>query len=125
MNFGERLKKIRLEKKLTQEQVAQIINVGRPTISGYETKNIYPDYEKLASLSKLFNCTTDYLLGLTNNPNHYNDIQLSLFNNIKGLLESDSIINKDTELTSIQAEKILNELETSLQVIKLLKRINS
>ena len=65
MNFGERLKSLRHEKNLTQEEIAEILNVGRPTIAGYETKNKEPNYETLKKLADFFNVSIDYLLGRT------------------------------------------------------------
>jgi len=65
MGFGERLKKLREEKGVTQQQLADYLSVGRPTIAGYETKNKEPDYEKLTKIAKYFNCSVDWLLGIT------------------------------------------------------------
>lgn len=66
MNFGERLKLLREEKNYTQQDLADLLKVGRPTIAGYETKGKQPDYEKLVLLAEIFNVTIDYLVGRTN-----------------------------------------------------------
>lgn len=71
MNFSQRLKLLREEKSVTQNDIAKIIGVGRATIAGYETKGKQPDYEKLLKLSDYFNVTTDYLLGKTDIKNSY------------------------------------------------------
>jgi transcriptional regulator with XRE-family HTH domain len=65
MTFGTRLKELRNEKGLTQQQLADILKVGRPTIAGYETKDRQPDYEKLSMICQYFNVSSDYLLGRT------------------------------------------------------------
>jgi transcriptional regulator with XRE-family HTH domain len=65
--FGNRLKKLREEKGLTQQELADIMHVGRPTIAGYETKRKEPDFEKLSWLASYFEVTIDYLLGKSNN----------------------------------------------------------
>ncbi|WP_199427066.1 helix-turn-helix domain-containing protein [Thermaerobacillus caldiproteolyticus] len=67
--LGDRLKKLRLEKKLTQEELGKRINVTKVSISGYENGNRTPDTETLQKLADFFNVTTDYLLGRTDNPN--------------------------------------------------------
>ena len=65
MAFDKNLKALRLENKMTQENVAQQVNLARSTIAGYETKNRQPSHEKLASIASLFHVTIDYLLDET------------------------------------------------------------
>ncbi|WP_142413098.1 helix-turn-helix domain-containing protein [Hathewaya massiliensis] len=65
MTFGDKLKQLRDEKNITQQELADILKVGRPTIAGYETKGKQPDYDKLIILSNYFNVSIDYLLGKT------------------------------------------------------------
>lgn len=60
--FGEKLKSLRESKGLTQQQLADLMKVGRSTIAGYETKGIQPDFEKLVWISSYFGVSTDYLL---------------------------------------------------------------
>ncbi len=61
MNFGQNLKRLRLSKKLTQEQVAQKLNVSTQTISRWECSSTYPDVLLLPELSKLYGVTIDDL----------------------------------------------------------------
>lgn len=62
MKFGDRLKKSRLEKGLTQEQVAQNLYVTRQTISGWENEISYPDIINLIKLSDYYQVSLDTLL---------------------------------------------------------------
>ncbi len=62
MNFQDRLKNVREARGLTQGELADILGVTRPTISGYETKGTQPDYEKLIKLSNVLNVSIDYLV---------------------------------------------------------------
>lgn len=62
MKFGDRLKKSRLEKGLTQEQVAQNFYVTRQTISGWENEISYPDITNLIKLSDYYQVSLDTLL---------------------------------------------------------------
>lgn len=62
--FSKRIKELRIENSLTQKQLAEILFIDRTAVSGWETKNKQPDYETLIKLAKLFNVSTDYLLGL-------------------------------------------------------------
>ena len=64
MYFGKRLKELRNEKNLTQLQLAEILNVSKTTICQWETSKQEPDFDKLTAISKYFEVSTDYLLGL-------------------------------------------------------------
>lgn len=61
MNFGQNLKRLRLSKNLTQEQVAQKFNITTQTISRWECSSTYPDVLLLPELSKLYGVTIDDL----------------------------------------------------------------
>lgn len=47
---------------MTQQELAEVLQVSRSTVAGYETKNKQPDYEKLLKLSHLFEVSIEYLL---------------------------------------------------------------
>ncbi len=47
MGFSKRLKLLRKNADVTQDELAQYLQVSRSTIAGYETKNRQPDYDKL------------------------------------------------------------------------------
>lgn len=61
---GKRIKKLRLNKNLTQETLAEILDVDVNTISNWETGNTLPKTNNLKRLSEYFEVTEDYLLGL-------------------------------------------------------------
>lgn len=63
MDFGIRFKKLRVDKKLTQFQLAKILDISKSNISKYETGNVEPNLETLVKISKYFGVSTDYLLG--------------------------------------------------------------
>lgn len=62
MTFGDRLRKLRKQQDLTQEQVAKNLNIVRSTYAYYETGKTSPDFNTVVRLARLFNVTTDYLL---------------------------------------------------------------
>lgn len=62
MTMGEKLAKLRREHNLTQEQFAELLMVSRQSVSKWELNTTYPDTEKLIRISKLFDCSLDYLL---------------------------------------------------------------
>ncbi len=63
--FNERLKELRIEKDLSQTELAKELNVSQRSISSWETGFRQPDFETLEQLAKYFGVTTDYLLGLS------------------------------------------------------------
>ena len=66
VDIGGRLKVLRLQKHLTQLQLAERLGITKSMVSAYETSSRYPSYEVLIKLASLFGTTTDYLLGLEN-----------------------------------------------------------
>lgn len=62
MNFSEKLLTLRKANNLTQEQLAEKIDVSRQSISKWESGQATPELEKIVALSVVFNVTTDYLL---------------------------------------------------------------
>lgn len=61
--LGERLQQQRQLKNLSQKQVADAINVSASIVSNYENGERTPSLEILVSLARLYQCSTDYLLG--------------------------------------------------------------
>ena len=64
MEFGRRLKELRMQAKLTQEQLAKKLGITKSVVSFYELQERAPSPEVLAKLSGIFRVSTDYLLGL-------------------------------------------------------------
>ena len=60
--LGNKIKLLREELNISQEKLAQKINVSASTIAMYETNKRQPNYETLLKLSEIFNCSIDYLL---------------------------------------------------------------
>ena len=62
MTMGEKLAKLRREHNLTQEQFAELLMVSRQSVSKWELNTTYAGTEKLIRISKLCDCSLDYLL---------------------------------------------------------------
>ena len=60
-----RLKEKKKKKGLTQSELAKALNYTQTTIARWEAGNRSPNLDCLIALAKFFDCTTDYLLGLT------------------------------------------------------------
>ena len=77
MDFGNILKNLRRENNLTQEEVAKKICTSRSNIANYENENNMPSIEVLKKLSKLFNCSIDYLTGVSPYKNLQEEISIN------------------------------------------------
>ena len=61
----ERIRNLREDHDLNQTQIAKILNISQSTYSRYESGNLDVPTEVLISLSKYYNVSVDYILGLT------------------------------------------------------------
>lgn len=82
MTFGKRLKKLRSDKEITQLQLSEILDTAKSNISKYEADTIEPNITMLCKLSKYFNVSIDYLLGIADEKlpygtTNYSDKQVS------------------------------------------------
>jgi transcriptional regulator with XRE-family HTH domain len=62
LSFSEKLQRLRKEKGLSQEQLAELIDVSRQSVSKWESGQTYPEINKLIILSDLFKITLDDLV---------------------------------------------------------------
>lgn len=62
MNLGKKILKIRKDNKMSQDELAEILNVTRQTISNWENSKNYPDIQTLIEISDKFNISLDILL---------------------------------------------------------------
>lgn len=92
MNMGEKLKSLRIEKKLTQKQVADRIGLAISAVSSYESGTRYPSYDVLVKLARIFHVSTDYLLGMTDTRNvdvtGLNDNEIELVSQLVDMLRN-------------------------------------
>ena len=62
MRTGEKIAFLRKKKGFTQEQMAEILEVSRQSVSRWEIDAAFPETEKLIKLSRLLECSVDFLL---------------------------------------------------------------
>ena len=103
-----RLKELRTEKGLMQEDVAKAINVQNYTIGNWERERSEPSVSAIIDLADYFGCTTDYLLG------RENDL---------GLVEINSDLSGDEQELINQYRKL--SLGDKSQLLALAKRFLS
>lgn len=63
-NFMNNIKRARESSKMTQQQVADILNTSRTNITKYETGTLEPNIETIGLLAELYNVSTDWLFGI-------------------------------------------------------------
>ena len=68
--YNDILKELREESELTQTELGKIFNLTQRQISTYEIGRNEPPYNVLIQYAMYFNVSTDYILGLTKNPEH-------------------------------------------------------
>lgn len=64
VDFGNRLKTLRLQNNMTQATLAQKLGLTKSVISAYETGLRMPSYDILIAISRIFKVSTDFLLGV-------------------------------------------------------------
>lgn len=125
--FCKRLRQLRREYNMTQADLGDKLGVGKTTISNYETGNICPDSENILKLSKIFEVTTDYLLGASNvrdrsilTPKDEKDISKTL-NVLKDQIENNEeypLKYDGIEVTEEDAELLFDAIQLALKRIK-------
>lgn len=64
--FGERLKMLREKAGVSQQKIADIVDLTQQAVGKWENNKAEPDLTTVAKLADFFDCSTDYLLGKTN-----------------------------------------------------------
>lgn len=67
-HIGIRVKKLRIEKGFSQEELAKLLNISQSNISRLEMGELEPNMFHLAMLKRLLNTTYDYLIEGKNTP---------------------------------------------------------
>ena len=93
MSFNEKLQYLRKENKLSQEQLADMLDVTRQSVSKWESGTTYPEMDKLITMCKIFKCSLD---DLTNDEITEINVEKKNVNMINGIISNVSeIINRD------------------------------
>ena len=86
------IKNARLEKKLTQEQVAELLGVSRQTISNWENAKSYPDIISVIKMSECYDVSLDYLLKGEQKMDSYYDYLEESTNVVKSNIKRNKMI---------------------------------
>lgn len=115
MKFCEKLQKLRKEKGYSQEQLADMLDVSRQSVSKWESGTTYPEMDKLLSLCKIFEITLD---DLTNDEISTNNIKEKSKNNLSNFVYAIlDIINKSIEMFKSMDKKEIIKCITELCIL--------
>ena len=97
-DIGSKIQAARLEKNMTQEQVAGLLEVSRQTISNWENAKSYPDIVSVIKMSECYDVSLDYLLKGEQKMNTYYDYLEESTNVVK----SNTKRNKNKYATEVE-----------------------
>ena len=83
MDIGSKIRKSRVDAKLTQEQAAEALGISRQTISNWENEKSYPDIVSVLKMSDLYQVSLDYLLKGESSMSSYMDYLDESTNQVK------------------------------------------
>ena len=112
--MGERLKQLRLSKKMTQGTLAKKLGVSVSTVGMYERGQRNPDNEMLIKISKVFSVSVDVLLGVRELSCEANDIITEMKEKI---MSSDELSLYGVPLNLEDRERLLNAIEVATRVM--------
>ena len=106
--FGDRLKDLREKNQILSKNFANDMNVKPATVTNWEKGNRFPKEDMLIKIADYFNCSVDYLLGRTDDPNSI--VYMGKYNN--DIIEIDIDKKYPQKLTSDDIKNLIKDLES-------------
>lgn len=100
MSTGEKIKELRKEKRMTQQELARLTGINRITIGNYERGNRVPNIERIKPIAKILNVDANYFIDMNNDnaTSRYKEIIEQQNKKIEALKEVISKINDIKDL---------------------------
>ena len=110
--FGERLKKLRINRHLTQDELGEIFNppLAQSTIGTYERGVRQPSLENLIAISNYFNVSIDYLLGITDEERTVEEFKEENPQELREFLNQNNILFNGAELSKEDKQRMIDIL---------------
>lgn len=108
MTLGEKLKMLREKRGWTQAQAAEKLGISSQVVSNYERDYRFPDKEILFTISQVYNCSLDWLFGVSEDPERNDEKQggRAYYGGGDNLTEEDKAI----------ANKKINEIRNKIYI---------
>ncbi len=71
MQYYRRIRDLREDRDLTQDQIVKILNMHKTTYTNYEQGKREPPFDFIIKLAKIYDVSIDYIAGLTDEPKSY------------------------------------------------------
>lgn len=110
--FGERIKELRKNKGLSQEELGECFSISGPAVSKWEAGLSEPDNLTLIKLSNFFGVSTDYLLGKSDL------IAEKEIEVLKQLLIRNGFMKSDEDLTNKEVDKLMKFINANKDFLK-------
>lgn len=94
MKIAESLRRFRKKFGLSQKDIADVLEIKQPSYAPYETKDVTPSANVIIKLAKAYNVSSDYLLGLVDEPRPYAISEIKV----------DTVTIEDTDALTLAAE---------------------
>jgi len=114
--LGERIAKLRLEKQMTQEELAKALQISRSALSLYELNKREPDAETLKKIADYFDVTIDFLLGRSDDPKRRDpelEKLLSGYHGIREKVDLTEFFNKVKNLSPSNKAKAIKYISAT------------
>lgn len=110
--FGERLKRLRTNRHMTQDELGEIFNppLAQSTIGTYERGVRQPSLENLIIISNYFNVSIDYLLGITDEERTVNTYKEENPQELREFLNQNNILFNGAELSEDDKQRMIDIL---------------
>lgn len=109
--IGQRIKQRRIELDITQQQIQEETDISTGNLSCIENGKYFPSATALLELSKILNCSVDWIL--TGIPKNYSTDNLGLFD-----IETSNLLNGFKQLSVHDREEFLGILDLKLRLAK-------
>lgn len=124
IRIGHNLKTLRIQNKKTLEEVAEIINVSRQSVSKWESGKSYPNIEKCIKLAQLYNVSLDALVNKTVKElvKEENDHKVYMFGftklNDNGIIQLPTKAIEALEMTSEDILLVVGDKRQEITIVK-------
>lgn len=110
--FGERLKKLRANKNMTQDELGLIFKSqkAQSTIGTWERGNREPSMTDLVRIAEFFNVSTDYLLGITDEERTVSNFKEENPKELKEFLNANKVLFNGSELSNEEKQRMVDIL---------------